>query len=93
MTQLRIGNPIYVAAERFSVIRDFIDANNVAPVDVRPITQANALRAVPHGIEIWVLGEVGSSIAQEISFLVERRGATVRYAGKFDIIERKECLM
>ena len=91
MTLSHVGKPFYVAAERFAAISAFADANGVARKDVRPITQANSVQAVPHGIEIWVVDEIGSGIAQEISFLVECRGASVRYADCFDVIGQRDA--
>lgn len=91
MTQSPNKKHLYVASERFSQIRSFAETNSVAAGDIRPITQANALGDVPMGIEIWVVGEVGREIAQELSFLTQVKGARIRYADQFDIVVRKDA--
>lgn len=91
MTELKAGKPFYVASERMQLVRLFASANQVPFDDVRPLQTAHSFRGHPHGIEVWVLGEIGRDMAEELHYLTVTKGATIKYADCFDVIERKDA--
>lgn len=86
MTQSHVGNPLYVAAARRGLAEMFASNNGVAPTHLHFISEGNMLRGGRVGQTIYVIGEIGRSVAEEIHLRVQYRGAKVVYVDVWDKI-------